>query len=811
MRRAYRVLYRGLLFYALVVGLIGNLAMLPRIGRPWGGFFVQWQQHDQAALIIPGNSPSAPGLRSGALQRGDIIRAVAGADLSTQSLPEAYEALYAAGAGSVQYVVQRGADLLAVEGPLLLCRWQDLVEYRAIYVLLALAAWLLGWIVLNASAATAANRAFTLFIVVAVILVLPGTFYFNNGRHDVLGVGLTMLTAIAFAPLAGAALLHFALSFPSEIGQRRAWLVYLPSLAVMAVHEYASARIFSTTPALIAAARVAASFNVVYAALGLVALLARCVHGLLAHRTGPRARHQISLVLLGFTFGVLLPGLPYAVYVLAASAYRSASALDRPLIAFLFPAAIGYAILRYQMFRGRSQALFTLIMLAVGATLTQAASVLLASLGPDGALGQNTILAGVIAVSLLTSLFWQSDRRLPQLFNRILRREESHYLALSNLIRGAGQATAVPDVARRVTGQLAEDFQAEYVSLWLYDGAQGWTLCHDHAAPGVSAAPAMAAELLASSGSGVRLAPDPRRPDRPPRPDTVELAAIIPLHAAAAPAARLGTLVLGPPRTGDIYDDRDLPLFAVIGEQVAAALVIAQQIEHLKREPQRVLAEVERERERIARELHDTVQQEMGALPYLLEAIQAAVGNPASVQPLFDACYDKLSRVSLELHNLRHDISPPELWSGDYTQALRELMYRKLAAQGIACTLDGSLPAALDRTQATALYRICQQAFDNIVQHACARTVRVTVTVQDAAGPQVCLRIADDGCGFDPAQLSVLAQDGHTGILSMRERVTALDGEFQIASVPGAGTAIEIRLPVAGTQSDAQAGMVYWL
>lgn len=799
MQKSYRSLYRGLLFYALLVGLIGNLAMLPRIGRPWGGFFVQWQQHDQAALIIPGNSPSAPGLRSGVLQRSDIIREVAGADLRSQSLPEAYEALYAAGARSVQYVVQRGANLLAAEGPLLLCELGDLIEYRAIYVLIALAAWLLGWIVLNASPTTAANRAFTLFIVVAVVMVLPGTFYFNYGRHDVLGIGLTMLMSIAFAPLAGAALLHFALSFPSEIGQRWARWVYLPSLAAIAVHEYASARIFSSTPALIAAARVASSFSVVYAALGLVFLLARCVHGLLARRTNPRARHQISLVLLGFTFGVLLPGLPYAAYVLSAGAYRSASLLDRPLIAFVFPALIGYAILRYQMFRGRSRALFTLIMLAVGATLAQIASVILARLGPGGALGQNTIIAGVIVVSLLTSVFWQSDRRLPQIFNRILRREESHYLALSNLIRATGQVSALPDLARRVTGQLAEDFQAEYVSLWLFDDEQGWSLCHDHAAPGVSAAPAPAAELALPASNSVRLIPDPRRIEPPHGSDAAELAALISLHAAVAPAVRLGALVLGPPRTGDIYDDRDLQLFTVIGEQVAASLVIAQQVEHLKREPQRILAEVERERERIARELHDTVQQEMGALPYLLESIQAEVRNPAQVQHLFDECYGKVSRVSLELHNLRHDISPPELWSGDYTQALRELMYRKLAAQGIACTLDGSLPAALDRTQATALYRICQQAFDNILQHACAHAVRVTV--QDAAGQQLGLRIEDDGCGFEPAQLLILAQDGHAGVLNMRERTEALDGEFRISSVQGKGTTIEIRLPVAGNES----------
>lgn len=172
------------------------------------------------------------------------------------------------------------------------------------------------------------------------------------------------------------------------------------------------------------------------------------------------------------------------------------------------------------------------------------------------------------------------------------------------------------------------------------------------------------------------------------------------------------------------------------------------------------------------------------------------VRNPAQVQHLFDECYGKVGRVSLELHNLRYDISPPELWVGDYTQALRELMYRKLAAQGIACELEGNLPAALDRIQATALYRICQQAFDNILQHACARTVRVTV--QNTAGQELSLRIEDDGCGFESAQLLALARDGHAGVLNMRERAEALGGEFLIDGIPGQGTIIEVRLPLAG-------------
>jgi signal transduction histidine kinase len=104
----------------------------------------------------------------------------------------------------------------------------------------------------------------------------------------------------------------------------------------------------------------------------------------------------------------------------------------------------------------------------------------------------------------------------------------------------------------------------------------------------------------------------------------------------------------------------------------------------------------------------------------------------------------------------------------------------------------------VDRAQATALYRSCQQAFDNILQHAGAS--RVSVTVWDTSDQKTCIRIEDDGCGFDLRQLPGLALDGHVGVVGMRERAEALAGEFEIKSLPGTGTAVEVRLPAGGAE-----------
>jgi signal transduction histidine kinase len=94
----------------------------------------------------------------------------------------------------------------------------------------------------------------------------------------------------------------------------------------------------------------------------------------------------------------------------------------------------------------------------------------------------------------------------------------------------------------------------------------------------------------------------------------------------------------------------------------------------------------------------------------------------------------------------------------------------------------------------TALFRVAQQALANVVDHAEATYALVAI---ECTGAVVTLRVSDDGCGFDPDHVQVLADIAHFGLIAMRERAEALGGRFRVTTAPSRGTVVEARLPLS--------------
>ena len=92
------------------------------------------------------------------------------------------------------------------------------------------------------------------------------------------------------------------------------------------------------------------------------------------------------------------------------------------------------------------------------------------------------------------------------------------------------------------------------------------------------------------------------------------------------------------------------------------------------------------------------------------------------------------------------------------------------------------------------LFRIVQEALNNVARHAQASTVWIELNLEEAGVVQLTVR--DDGVGFDPAQLPEMFRRGHLGLRQMRERVTGLKGTFALHSEPGHGTEIRVGLAV---------------
>jgi PAS domain S-box-containing protein len=203
----------------------------------------------------------------------------------------------------------------------------------------------------------------------------------------------------------------------------------------------------------------------------------------------------------------------------------------------------------------------------------------------------------------------------------------------------------------------------------------------------------------------------------------------------------------------------------------------------------------EAERLRLARELHDGPLQELTALSMELSLLAADLHEEERVAQVL-ALRAKQERTSQRLRLLTQDLRPPLLIHFGLGKALQSYAERlSVAYSSLTVTLTkidevGALPDDM----ALALYRIYQQAMQNIVQHAEATHIAVQLWVEDQ---RLFLEVADDGKGFTvPANWLEQAREGHFGVVGIVERVEALGGRLAIESAPGQGTVVRVQVPL---------------
>ena len=197
-------------------------------------------------------------------------------------------------------------------------------------------------------------------------------------------------------------------------------------------------------------------------------------------------------------------------------------------------------------------------------------------------------------------------------------------------------------------------------------------------------------------------------------------------------------------------------------------------------------AGVHDERQRMAREIHDTLAQGLTGIITQLQAAEQAYDWRRHVAAATGLARESLVEARRSVHALR----PEPLRGVGLSEALDDVAARWSALHGIpvqVTTTGDALPMRL--AAEAALLRTAQEALANVARHANASRVGVTLSYLDR---QVALDVRDDGTGFEPAT----PKDGF-GLTSMRQRIEGLAGTFQIESEPGAGTAISACVPVA--------------
>jgi PAS domain S-box-containing protein len=209
----------------------------------------------------------------------------------------------------------------------------------------------------------------------------------------------------------------------------------------------------------------------------------------------------------------------------------------------------------------------------------------------------------------------------------------------------------------------------------------------------------------------------------------------------------------------------------------------------------RLYEALEGQQQRLAVDLHDGHVQSLAAMGLKLDQVRLRLGPQAAtpVRELLDQLRDDLSAEVTALRRTIGALRPLALDQWGLVAAVRELADATCARAALVdCSVTDRLGGAPLRPEVeTALFRVAQQALANVEQHAAARRARV---VLERSGPRVVLRVEDDGRGFDPTHVEVLAGNQGFGLTSMRERVQALGGQLVVETGAG-GTCVEAWVP----------------
>lgn len=200
---------------------------------------------------------------------------------------------------------------------------------------------------------------------------------------------------------------------------------------------------------------------------------------------------------------------------------------------------------------------------------------------------------------------------------------------------------------------------------------------------------------------------------------------------------------------------------------------------------------LEGERQKIARELHDNIGQNLAALLVLEGLMSRSEGGEERDEVL--AQVQNLTRITLEeVHRLSLGLHPAILDQVGLPGALEWYVTEVVGGEHprVQIQVDKGLER-FDPPLELALYRIAQEALGNAARHS--RASRITLQLSREEGA-IALRVSDNGIGFDPHALSE-GQRGHLGLFSMEERANLAGGQLEVISAPGAGTTVVARVP----------------
>ena len=317
----------------------------------------------------------------------------------------------------------------------------------------------------------------------------------------------------------------------------------------------------------------------------------------------------------------------------------------------------------------------------------------------------------------------------------------------------------------RVLGEIGARLDARYILIWLVDGKSG------------TVAPRLAWSKACGPGNADHLLPPEvtaamlEQPDNPPA--TLGASALLhwPLLVGVDPLGGITVLLT---RT-------EQPPAAQIEwvQALAHQTTLALRVDLLS--AQREAAAVTKERARIAREIHDGIAQTFIAITRHLHGASAPTGSLAVARAI-ELAKDGLAEARRAVKAL----GPQQLGDMSFLDAVQDIA-QKVIPQRIQFLFSsaGTWPA-LAADQETNLFRVIQEAFNNVANHSSATQLNLDIS---STPGELSILIQDNGCGFD-----LHGKEAGFGLACMRQRIATIDGVLQVTSAPGSGTQVFIRL-----------------
>lgn len=784
---------------SVIMALAGYFDMARDIGQPFGGY-ISFRPTAAGTGEVDANTPIWwSGLLGDRLDHGDTLVLV-GDTSYYPGLRERLAQVYQSGEQSVQLtVIPRDADeAVSIDIPLQIFTLKYFMDARLPDMIISLVFWLLAVVVYISWPDGPANRAFAL--TASVVTVVRSLFIHTVFMDDSFSITIEVILQ-ALIPILGVTFLFFATKFPVQTRSSWRWLIIigivisgLVTLAAVALRWPGLGSIMNIPPEVIRNVLYFGSLFVYF--MGLVAIFGRLIHRLVWRRNeiSKRERRMLNIVLIGFIISIPIL-LSSALTWLAVDGEQVSvywQGLDTRYLLLAIPLTMAYVLVRYQALRSPSR-LFIGVMVLSASALIAAIGAWLWTLDheiwPGSGLRPPFMI--LFLVALFSSAMWLVLTSLRGPMSRTFQYDRHANQAARVFGHRLMNETNYQQLPQAIALTLVETFDLERAAIWLGNAGEPLTLA--------------AMEGVFIDSPPLRLSVPPadslNRPSRVDRQNGQtnwlipitgkEFELAIPLSSGNEV---IGLIALGPHWDAEIFDERRIETAELVGQYSTLILVTARNIEELRQVPGRMAEVQERERERLAQELHDTIQQFLGRLPFYLAVGRDAVyDQPELTQEILNQAISDVDSASGEVRQIRHNLAPSQLQQG-LVSSLFALAHHFQHRTGVRASVEvpGSVDERLNQASRHALYRVIQQALDNVEAHAEATTVCISLQVLP---DRVAFSVKDDGGGVSEEGRQTALGLGSFGIESMRARLEACGGEFSFDSIAGQGTTVSGWVP----------------